>query len=56
LLAVQLFYREYDFVVGAGKGEETYYVYAEWHQDGAVHGRPIMLAELSTKGLKDEAN
>lgn len=48
----RMFYRKYDFVVGASKGEETQYVYAEWHQNGAVHGRPITLAELRTKGLR----
>jgi hypothetical protein len=45
------YFIELDFVVGASKGEETRYVYAEWHSNGAVHGRPITPVELQKKGL-----
>jgi hypothetical protein len=52
----RMFYRQYGFIVGASNGEETQFVYAEWHQNGAVHGRPITLAELHMKGKVDEAD
>jgi hypothetical protein len=45
------FYRLMDHIVGASKGEETFYVYAEWAASGPVHGRPITRDELRKKGV-----
>ena|SRR3990172_13222254 len=46
------FWRKLEFVVGASKGEQTQFVYAEWHKAGGVHGRPITEAELKIKGMQ----
>jgi hypothetical protein len=50
--AKRCYYRRMEGVVGASKGRETYYVYAEWAVSGAVHGRPILEIELRTKGVQ----
>jgi hypothetical protein len=38
--------------IGASKGQETFYVYAEFLKTGEVHGRPITERELQRKGAK----
>lgn len=47
---VRQFFQQLDFVVGASQGIEVNYIYVEWHQAGAVHGRPISEEELRRKG------
>ena len=49
--AVRMFWMDTGAMIGASCGEETTMVYVEWAQSGAVHGRPITLAELKRKGL-----
>ena len=49
---VRDFWRMFDFVVGASKGAETRYVFAEWSSEGHVHGRPITAEELRKKGAR----
>ena len=50
---IRRFYQFLPFVVGASAGEETCYVYVEWHSAGDVHGRPITRDELVThKGMQ----
>lgn len=49
---VRKFYRKLDHVVGACSGEETNYIYAEWHMSGAIHGRPISEKLLKQYGVK----
>lgn len=39
-------------IIGASKGRETSYVYAEFLRTGQVHGRPITDAELRQKGVR----
>jgi hypothetical protein len=46
----RMFYRNMDRIIGASRGEETTYVYAEHLSSGEVHGRPITRAELLQKG------
>lgn len=38
--------------IGASKGQETSYVYAEFLKTGQVHGRPITEGELQRKGAQ----
>jgi hypothetical protein len=40
---------DFGFSVGASNGEETDYIYVEYHQAGAVHGRPITWNQLQQK-------
>lgn len=40
---------EVEFEVGASRGLRTRIVYAEWHQGGSVHGRPITEPEILAK-------
>lgn len=50
---VRVFWREVNevhFSVGASSGSETTCIYVEYHNCGAVHGRPMTLAELKRKG------
>lgn len=44
------FFLKTDHVVGCDKGEETSYLFAEWHACGDVHGRPISESELRRLG------
>jgi hypothetical protein len=37
-------------VIGASNGNETSFVYVEWHSAGFFHGRPITRDELRRKG------
>jgi hypothetical protein len=37
------------FHIGASKGQQTDLIYVEYHQCGAVHGRPIAPEELAKK-------
>ena len=46
------FFCQMNFLVGASSGEETSFVYVEWHQAGDIHGRPITFDELIVKGLQ----
>ena len=50
--AIRDYWIELAEVVGASKGKETRYVFAEWHQTGPVHGRPITRDELRRKGAR----
>ena len=36
--------------IGASNGNETSFVYVEWHSAGFFHGRPITRDELRRKG------
>lgn len=47
----QCYYLKMDRIVGASKGEETEYVYAEI-SSGNFHGWPITAAELRRKGVQ----
>lgn len=50
---VRYFWQEYPnlgFAVGASMGEETTYVFVEYHSSGVVHGRPMIMEELRSKG------
>ena len=38
--------------VGVCSGELTFYVFAEWHRSGAIHGRPISSTALHQKGVR----
>src|SRR5438105_1554421 len=42
----RLHFMEFGDVIGASTGEETKFVYAEYHISGVVHGRPITRDEL----------
>lgn len=46
------FYLKLNVVVGVCCGQETEYVYAEWRQDGGIHGRPISVKALREKKVK----
>jgi hypothetical protein len=46
------FYLKLDCIVGVCCGEETEYVYAEWRQDGGIHGRPISEKALREKKVR----
>jgi hypothetical protein len=48
---VRAFWRKLDEIIGASKGQETRYVYVEYHLNGAVHGYPITEDELKAKGM-----
>ncbi|MGH7139185.1 MAG: hypothetical protein ACREHD_25860 [Pirellulales bacterium] len=41
-----------DTVVGVCCGDETTFVFAEWHDSGIVHGRPISVRALKRFGVK----
>lgn len=45
------FYMLMPNIVGLCCGTLTRYVFAEWHQTGAVHGRPICPASLAKMGV-----
>ena len=38
--------------IGVCSGELTYFVIAEWHRSGAIHGRPISPTALQQKGIR----
>jgi hypothetical protein len=44
------YWKKLDHIVGACSGEQTYYIQAEWHESGAIHGRPVSEAYLKSKG------
>jgi hypothetical protein len=46
------YYLKTDHVIGVCRGELTSYVFAEWHQCGDIHGRPISEAALRNLGVK----
>ena len=48
---VRAFWAEFGEVIGASNGQETTYIYVEWHRNGAVHGRPMTWLELIRKGM-----
>lgn len=41
-----------DIVVGVCCGDETPYVFAEWHESGSIHGQPISERALKKLGAK----
>ena len=46
------YWKHMDRIIGASSGQETSYVYVEYHMSGHVHGRPITEGELRKKGVK----
>lgn len=43
---VRRFVQQFDEIIGASLGEQTTWMLVEYHQAGAVHGRPVLLSEL----------
>lgn len=41
-----------DRVIGVCCGEETSFIFAEWHDSGIIHGRPISKTALRKLGVK----
>jgi hypothetical protein len=50
--AKRCFYLNVGQTIGASNGRETSYVHAEQSIQGEVHGRPISIDELRTKGVQ----
>jgi hypothetical protein len=48
---IKKFYINAGRVVGACSGELTTYVFAEWHNTGSFHGRPISIKRLREMGV-----
>jgi hypothetical protein len=44
------YYLEFDRIIGACSGEETRFIFVEWHSTGAFHGRPMSRKMLRQKG------
>ena len=49
---VRYYFQELEFDVGASQGHLVRHIYVEYHQSGAVHGRPISVEELRQKGAE----
>jgi len=49
---VRTYYKKLDHTVGVCSGEFTDYIYAEWHDGGPVHGRPISVKALEIMQVK----
>jgi hypothetical protein len=43
------FYRRINQIIGASAGEHTVYIFVEYHNTGAVHGRPMTWNEIEAK-------
>ena len=41
-----------EMIIGVCCGEETAFVFAEWHGSGVIHGRPISQTALRKLGVK----
>ena len=48
---VREFYGRFPQYIGASEGKKTKYIYVEYHQSGAVHGRPVTGEFLKKKGV-----
>jgi hypothetical protein len=48
----RVYWRHMNQIIGASRGQETEYIYVEYHSTGAVHGRPMTASELKSKGAR----
>ena len=48
----RVFFADQAIIVGVCRGYETPFIFAEWHETGAIHGRPISKAALYDLGIR----
>jgi hypothetical protein len=48
----RVYWRRMDRIIGASNGQETQYLYVEYGITGNVHGRPMTVEQLKSKGAR----